>query len=187
MVRRNKNGTRHEDSQPKPVTSMGIIRRVSREHWDAFKRPDGAVSEDAHHAHVLGLVLGDPGFIKVRSAEELKRLHQDIATAFRAIRSDSHPSAARIVARGQTGERGQPIQMSLSLEEFAKEQYEVPITGETKSGTDLLLKEGKAVLQDHRLKVAIFTIKANRLAAVVAAGERKGLRDDDRLAKVWAA
>lgn len=186
MVRRNKNGTKRDEPKPQAVTSTSMIRRVCREHWDAFLRPDGALNEDAHHEHVFGLLLGDPAFVVVRRAEDLTILHRDITKTIRDIRSESHPSASDIIARGQTGESKQPIQMSLRFDDFFREKYEVPITGETKAGTDLLLREGKAVLQDHQLKVAIFTIKANRLAAVVREAERKGLRDDDKLGKVWA-
>jgi hypothetical protein len=187
MPRRNKNGTPHDDHKPKPISSKRIIRRVCRERWGPFVKPDGALSERAHHDDVFSFVLADPEFVKVRKAEELKLLHDDITAAVRAIRNGTHPTADQIIARGQTGEGGEPIQMSLSLEEFRREQYEVPITGETKAGPDLLVKEGAALLEDHDLKIAIYTVKRNRLAAVMRAARLKRLGEDERLARVWAA
>src|SRR5262245_6150811 len=158
---------------PAPKSTLKMLRETVRRIWNDHLKPNGALDDDGHRADVLRICRADPDFRRLRRAEEGKRLNDDYAAAVRFVRHDSKPSAKSIVMTFQAAQQqAQPVQMWLPMQEFAQEKYEVPGTGETKAGTDLLLVEAEACINDYLMRAAEMQMKAQHLRAVVDEAKR---------------
>ena len=168
------------------TSSTRELRRLAREQWDHFVSAKGRVDEEGLTSKVRALFLADATLVKMRAAEEAKRLIRDIKEMIEEIAQSSRVRAATIRrAVGASAAAGAPAQMPLpGLDELATEFYTVP--GEGKFRGDLLTRRQlRLVIAEYTRSINEDTLKRARLLVVEASCALVELAENEPISKLW--
>lgn len=168
------------------TSSTRELRRLVREQWGGHVSKSGKVDEAGLIGKVRALFLADPTLVKMRKAEEAKRLYRDIKEAIEAFAHNSRVRAATIRrAVGDAAASRGPAQLPLpGLDELAAEFYTVPGEGKFR-GDRLTRRQLRLVIGEYTRAIAEDTLKRARLLVVEASCALAELAEEAPIANLW--